>query len=1050
MKTKFSGILTLLLAFVVQLTFAQEKTISGTVSDESGLPLPGVNIVVKGTTNGTQTDFDGKYTITANTGDILAFTYLGLKAQEVTVGTSNTINVTMLEDAAVLDEVVVTALGIRREEKALGYSVQNIKGEGLTEAREANIANALSGKAAGIQVTSSSGAVGASSRVVLRGNSSITGNNEPLYVVDGVPIDNTSYGNAGSGGGTDLPNGASNINPDDIESISVLKGPNAAALYGLRAGNGVIVITTKSGKGKGNFSVSLNNNITFANPLILPDYQNSYGQGGDTTYFEFVDGASGGTGDGVDESWGPALDVGLEFIQWDSQLNGGVPLPWISHPDNVKDFFDTGLTVSSNLSITAGSETSSMRLSLGHTDQTGMIPFTDLKTHNISFTGKMDMGKHFHSGVSVNYTNEKSDNLPITGYSNENPVQQMVWSGRQVDFQALRDWRNLPLAAVGTAAEGTPLSWNANFQNNPYWVLETNLNQFKRDRVIGNIFLTVDLNDWMSFTTKVGMDHYSQLENTRKAIGSNENPFGFYSEVNRRYTEVNTDALLSINKDINEDFTFSLNVGANAMTRKYTSTYIALPNLELPNLFTTTNLQTGSVAVTREPFVTHPIRNQKINSIYGFGQVAYKNFLFLDFTARNDWSSVLPIENNSFFYPSVSASAVISDMFPEIKGKLNFLKLRGSWSEVGSTGALGPYNLNLTYGLNNNAYGNQAFTPNTLYNPNLKAESVTGTEFGLDLKMFDNRLRLSGTYYKQDSEDLIVPIAVTAATGSNFIWDNIAAMENKGIEIQLGGTILETEDFSFDVDLNWAKNDNTVTSLGELDSYILGGQWGVNLEARPGHPYGVLVGRGFERTPDGQVIHENGLPVIDNTTKILGDIAPDWTGGVNFAIRYKDFSLSTLIDAKIGGDIHSMTYSWGRYAGVLEETLYGRETGIVGSGVMADGNGGFVTNNVVVPAKLYNQNAYSNDVEESAIFDASYVKLRSVSLGYSLPARLLEGTFIDAIKFSVVGRNLAILYKKAPHIDPESGFSSANGEQGQEFGQSPSARSIGFNVNMKF
>ena len=1045
MKTKFSGILTLLLAFVVQFTFAQEKTISGTVSDESGLPLPGVNIVVKGTTNGTQTDFDGNYTITASAGDVLAFTYLGLKSQEVTVGTSNTINVTMMEDAAVLDEVVVTALGIKREEKALGYSVQNIGGDGLTEARESNLVNALSGKAAGIQVTSSSGSVGSSSRIVLRGNSSITGNNEPLFVVDGVPIDNTNWGSAGSGGGRDLPNGASNINPDDIESISVLKGPNAAALYGLRAGNGVIVITTKSGKGKGKFSVSLNNNITFSNPLVLPDYQNSYGQGGDTTYFEFVDGSSGGTGDGVDESWGPALDVGLEFIQWNSQLNGGIPLPWVSHPDNVKDFFDTGLTVSSNLSITSGSETSSMRLSLGHTDQKGMIPFTGLKTHTVGFTGKMDMGKRFHTGVSVNYVNDHSDQLPITGYNNENPAQQFIWSARQVDFQELRDWRNFPLAPVGTAAEGTPLNWNHNFQNNPYWVLETNLNGYKRDRVIGNVFLTVDLNDWMSLTTKVGMDHYSQLETVQKGIGSNENPFGFYQEITRRYTETNTDVLLSINKDINEDFAFSLNIGANAMKRKYTRLLAQADQLELPNFYSLSNIKTG---VT--PVFGNRRTEQRINSVYGFGQIAYKNFLFLDFTARNDWASVLPTQNNSFFYPSVSASAVITDMVPEIKGKLNFLKLRGSWSKVGSTGALGPYNLNQTYGLNNNAYGNQAFTPATLYNPNLKSETVTGTEFGLDLKMFSNRLRLSATYYKQISEDLLVPIQVSASAGVTSVWDNIGEMENKGFEIQLGGTVLETEDFSFDVDVNFAKNDNTVTSLGDLDTYILGGQWGVNLEARPGHPYGVLVGRGFERTDDGQVIYENGLPVIDNTTKILGDIAPDWTGGVNFDVQYKGFSLGTLIDAKIGGDIHSMSYSWGRYAGTLAETLYGRETGIVGAGVMSDGNGGYVPNNVVVPAKLFNQNAYSNDVEESAIFDASYVKLRSVSLGYQFPSKWLDGTFIQDIKVSVVGRNLAILYKKAPHIDPESGFSSANGNQGQEFGQAPSARSIGFNVNMKF
>ena len=1041
MKTKFSGILTLLLAFVVQLTFAQEKTISGTVSDESGLPLPGVNIIVKGTTTGTQTDFDGKYTIKANTGDVLTYSYVGLKAQEKTVGASTTINVTMLEDAAVLDEVVVTALGIKREEKALGYSVQSIKGDGLTEARESNISNAISGKVAGVQVTGTSGSVGASSRIVLRGNSSITGNNEPLYVVDGVPIDNRSFGNAGSGGGVDLPNGAADINPDDIESISVLKGPNAAALYGLRAGNGVIVITTKKGSGAKKFSISVNSNLTFSNPLILPDYQNSYGQGGDTSYFEFVDGAGGGVGDGVDESWGPALDSGLEFIQWNSQLNGGVPLPWRSYPDNVKDFLDTGLNISNNVSLS----TDKVRLSIGNSEEKGMVPFTELKKTTIGFNGTLDLGDRFTASVSATYFNIDSDNLPISGYNNENPFQQFIWSARNVNFSELRDWRNFPLAPAGTAAEGTPLNWNHNFQNNPYWVLETNRNTLEKDRLVGTIDLAYQLNDWLALSAKVGTDFYNQFETSRQAKGSNNAPDGTYFEIQRRFEEINSSVLISINKDINEDFSFSLNLGANQMKREYNSTSGFLPALELPNLYNLSNLQTGAT-----PTLGNNDNNQEINSVYGYGQIAFKNFFFIDFTARNDWASILPVDNNSFFYPSVSGSLVLTDALDIKSDAVNFLKLRGGWSKVGSTGALGAYNINPTFGLGNTGFGNQASLPNTQFNPNLKAETVTGVEFGIDGKFFNNRLRLGATYYDQKSEDLLVPIQVSAATGFTSVWDNVADMTNKGIEIQLGGTILESEDFSFDIDLNWAQNKNEVTSLGELDSYLLGGQWGVNLEARPGQPYGVIVGRDFERDPSGQVIYENGLPVVDQTYKVLGDIAPDWTGGANFAIRYKNFDFSALVDAKIGGEVHSMTYAWGRYAGTLEESLIGRETGVVGNGVMSDGNGGFVPNNVVVPAKVFNQASYNNDVESSSVFDASYVKLRQITLGYSLPKRFLKNTPIESLKFSVVGRNLAILYKKAPHIDPETGFSSANGEQGQEFGQYPSARNIGFNVNLKF
>ena len=1042
MKTKFNGILTLFLALVVQISFAQEKTVSGTVTDESGA-LPGVSIVIKGSKKGVETDFDGKYAITASNGDIFVFRYLGYKTVEKTVGNSNTINAVLEVGGEVLDEIVITAFGIKRSEKALGYSVQSIKGDAMTEARESNLTNAISGKVAGVQVTGTSGSVGASSRIVLRGNSSITGNNEPLYVVDGVPISNSSFGNAGSGGGVDLPNGAADLNPDDIESITVLKGPNAAALYGLRAGNGVIVITTKKGDASKKFSVSINTNVTMSNPLLLPDYQNSYGQGGDTNHFNYVDGASGGIGDGVDESWGPALDAGLEFVQWDSQLtNNGNPTPWISYPDNVKDFLNTGINISNNVSITSGG----FRLSLGNSEQRGMVPFTELKKFTVGVSGTLKLGERVTASVSLNYFNQDSDNIPISGYNNENPFQQFIWSARQVNFTDLRNWREFPLAPDNTAAAGTPLNWNHNFQNNPYWVLETNRNTFEKDRLIGNVDITSKLTDDLSLSTKLGVDSFSQFTTNRQAVGSNNAQDGSYAQSQRRFEEVNASFLLDYNKNFSENFSFSLSLGGNHMNRTYDRLSGSLPALELPNLYSLSNLQTGSTAN-----ISNYHSDQQINSFYGYGQFSYKDMFFLDFTGRNDWSSILPVANSSFFYPSLQGSVVLSDVFPVLKeNNINFLKIRGGWSQVGSTGALGAYSLNQTFGLNNSGFGNQASVPNTQFNPNLKAETVTGVEFGIDAKMFANRLRFSATYYDQKSADLLVPIQVTAATGFTNVWDNIADMSNSGYELQLGGTIIKKEDFSFDIDVNFAQNKNEVTSLGDLDTYVLGGQWGLSLEARPGQPYGSLVGRDFERTTSGEVIYENGLPLIDSTQKIIGNITPDWTGGASFSIRYKAFDLSTLIDAKIGGDVHSMTYSWGRYAGTLSETLIGRETGVVGNGVMSDGNGGYVANNVTVSAKSFNQSSYSNSIESSAIFDASYVKLRQVSIGYTLPRKFIENSVIKSLKVSVVGRNLLILHKNTPHIDPETGFSASNGNQGQEFGQYPSARNIGFNINMRF
>ena len=1026
----------------MQLTFAQEKTISGTVSDKSGV-LPGVSVLIEGSTKGVETDFDGKYSIEANSGDVFVFRYLGYETAKITVAASNIINVTLKEGGELLDEIVITAFGIKRSEKALGYSVQSIKGESMTEARESNITNAISGKIAGVQVTGTSGSVGASSRIVLRGNSSITGNNEPLYVVDGVPISNSSFGGAGAYGGVDLPNGAADINPDDIETITVLKGPNAAALYGLRAGNGVIVITTKKGDASKKFSVSINTNVTMSNPLLLPDYQNSYGQGGDTNHFNYLDGASGGIGDGVDESWGPALDAGLEFVQWDSQLtNNGNPTPWISHPDNVKDFLNTGINISNNVSITSGG----FRLSIGNSEQEGMVPFTELKKFTVGVSGSLKLGERITASVSLNYFNQDSDNIPITGYNNENPFQQFIWSARQVNFTDLRNWRDFPLAPANTAAAGTPLNWNHNFQNNPYWVLETNRNTFSKDRLIGNVDLTTQLTEDLSLSTKLGVDSFSQFTTNRQAVGSNNAQNGAYAESQRRFEEVNASFLLDYNKNFSEDFSFSLSLGGNHMNRTYDRLSGSLPALELPNLYSLSNLQTGSTAS-----ISNYHSDQQINSFYGYGQFSYKDMFFIDFTGRNDWSSILPVANSSFFYPSLQGSVVLSDVFPVLKeNNINFLKIRGGWSQVGSTGALGAYSLNQTFGLNNSGFGNQASVPNTQFNPNLKAETVTGVEFGIDAKMFANRLRFSATYYDQKSADLLVPIQVTAATGFTNVWDNIADMSNSGYELQLGGTIIKKEDFSFDIDVNFAQNKNEVTSLGDLDTYVLGGQWGLSLEARPGQPYGSLVGRDFERTTSGEVIYENGLPLIDSTQKIIGNIAPDWTGGASFSIRYKAFDLSTLIDAKIGGDVHSMTYSWGRYAGTLSETLIGRETGVVGNGVMSDGNGGYVANNVTVSAKSFNQSSYSNSIESSAIFDASYVKLRQVSIGYTLPRKFIENSVIKSLKVSVVGRNLLILHKNTPHIDPETGFSASNGNQGQEFGQYPSARNIGFNINMRF
>ncbi len=1047
MRSKFKWIFTLLVAFTMQFSFAQEKTVTGVVSDELG-PIAGANVVVDGTTRGTTTDFDGNYTIKAKQGEVLVISYTGKKAVRITIAAASSYNVSLKDDVVEGKEVVVTALNIKKEEKAVTYAAQSVKGSSMTEARESNLVNALSGKIAGVQVTNSSGAVGSSSRIVLRGASTITGNNQALFVIDGVPFDNTNYGNASSGGGRDLPNGAASINPDDIESVTVLKGPTAAALYGIRASKGVILITTKSGKKKDKFEVSFNSNITFSNPLLLPNYQNSYGQGATSDFFQYVDGAGGGYNDGVDESWGPALDRGLSFVQWDSYKNGGMPTPWISHPNNVKNFYDTGVTQSNSITLISGGENNNFRLSIGNSDEKGIIPFTDFKKFNVGFNGNMKLGEKLTAGANVTFFNNKSNNLPPVGYSSSNVVQQFIWSARNVNFPDLKNWRNLPLAPVGTAAEGTPLNWNNVFQNNPYWVLETNRNTFDQDRVTGSTYLNYKFNDKLSINGKLSLDHYSQRETVRADIGSNENKDGYYAEVARRYSEINAETILTYQTDLTSDLKLSLNAGMNTLKRVRNTVIGELTGgLELPGLFTLSNVKSGTT-----PSIDSDSFDQRINSVFGFGQLSYKNYAFLDFSGRNDWSSVLPVKNNSFFYPAVSGSFVLSEVLGLQNAKVNYVKLRAGWSKVGGTGPLGEYSTNRTFTLANNNFGTQSSVPNTQWNPNIKPESTVGTEFGVDVNAYNNRIRLAATYYSQTSSDLILPLQVEASSGFTSSWENAGEMTNKGIELQLGLTPIKTDNFSFDIDLNFAKNRNEVTSLGGADSYTLGDQWGMQLQAIPGQAYGAIVGFPYARTESGDIIYENGLPKVNNSElAVLGNITPDWTGGANFTFKYKNFDLSTLVDAKIGGDIFSMTYMWGRYAGTLEETLIGRETGVVGNGVVSDGAGGYVPNNVVVDAKTFNQYAYNySNFTESGIFDASYVKLRQVVFGYSLPKNWLKGTFIQDFKVSVVGRNLALLYKKAPHIDPESAFSNANGEQGQEFGQLPSARTYGFNINVKF
>ena len=1045
MKTKFSGILTLLLAFVVQFTFAQEKTVSGTVSDNNGLPLPGATVVIQGTSTGTSTDFDGNYSINTNVGDVLNFSYVGYSGQSVTVGASNSINVTLQPDNE-LEEVVVTALGIKREEKALGYSTQSVDSENLTAVRDANIVNSLSGKIAGVNITNSSGAVGAESRIVIRGISSISGDAQPLVVVDGVVMDNGSYGSSFSSGGNSTPNGLADLNQDDIESINVLKGGAATSLYGMRGSNGVLVVTTKSGKQSDKLGIDITSSVSFENAYVLPDYQNSYGQGPSSTYFEFDDGVHGDGG--VDESWGPALDAGLEFIQWNS-VNGEA-LPWVSQPDNVKDFFETGVTTNNNVAFSKGGDGYSGRLSLGLTDQKGILYNTDLRKYNVGGRVDFDLSDKWTAGFSVNYIKTESDNLPSVGYGDSNnQLGQMVWAGRNVDFQALKDYNNIPTGFAAGADVATPINWNLAYNNNPYWSLDTNTNTFDRTRLLGNVSLGYQISEKFSISAQTGIDYWSSLDTRRRAFGTYENVRGFYDETQRTRHEINTQAILSFNTDITEDFKLNANVGGNMMVNDYHRLYMQAPELQIPDLYNISNTRDG---VT--PVLTQRQIDEKINSLFGFAGFSYKDYLFLDFTARNDWASVLPIDNNSFFYPSITGSAIVSDMFDIKSDAISYLKLRGGWSKVGSAGPLAPYSLEPSFAYSTQPWGTTpvAFYPGALWNPNIKNEDTQEVEVGFEARLLKSRLRLDVAYYDKETTDVIMAKDIDPASGNTSYWDNVADITNKGIEITLGADIIKnTDGFNLGVNINFAKNTNEANNIDddpttENGQVVLGGLWNVDVVAREGEAVGALYGPAFLRNDDGEIIYSNGLPQRDPTFKILGNINADWTGGLNVNMSYKNLSLSTLIDVKKGGDIYSQTNSWGKLAGVLEETIQGRETGIIGDGVLADGS----PNNVVTTANSFFATAYSQNIAESSIYDASFVKWRELAISYRLPNKLIDNIGIDQVSLGVTVRNLAILYKEVPHIDPESAFNSGTGNQGLEYAQIPSTRSIGFNLNVKF
>ena len=1039
---------------------AQQNTINGKVMDLNNNPIPGVNVLVIGTSQGTITDIEGNYRLDVNKdNERLLFSFVGYETKEVNINGRSTINVSLTESSRELGEVIVTALGVERETKALGYAVQEVKGNTITEARETNLVNSLAGRVAGVNVTGSSTTVGGSSRITIRGESSLDINkNQPLFIVDGVPINNNVVGSSGSGNmETDYGNGAAEVNPDDIESISILKGPNAAALYGSRAANGVIIITTKSGKGVKGIGVSVNSTTTFEKPLLLPDWQDQYGQG-NRGQFAFVNGSGAGIADGVDESWGPRLD-GQLIPQFDSPrdvagFRGGDidaapagstinPTPWTSNPDNVTDFFETGVTLTNNVAVSGGNENGSFRLSYTNLDQSGMLPNTDLNRNTLLFSSNYQLTDKLKANAMVNYIRSRSDNRPSISYGTESPMYLWVWYGRQINTDNLRDYWQPGL-------EGRQqFNYNYNYHDNPYFTMYENTNGQAKDRVLGNVSLTYDFTDELSLMVRSGTDFYRELRDRKRAFSTQRFPFGMYREDNIFFEERNTDFLLSYNKNFENIWDIGLSFGGNRMDQTYEYNELVAPQLSIPEIY---NFGNSRVDLQAEEFVN----KKRINSLYGLARIGFKNILFLDLTARNDWSSTLPTDNNSYFYPSVSASAIISDIV-ELPSFFAFAKLRAGWAQVGND--TDPYRLSNVYNYLP-AFGNsQRVTESSVIrNPELKPEIVSSYEIGTDLRFLDGRIGLDFTYYNMSSRNQILQIDVDRTSGYSSTVINAGEIKNQGLELMLTGTPVQLSNgFQWDFNLNWTRNRSEVVELAEgIPSYRIAGNRGAEILAVPGERMGDIYGSVFQRH-EGQIVYnESGFPLRTSELENVGNYSPDWMAGIYNTLSYKGFNLGLLLDIRQGGIIVSQTTWIGRNAGQLEGTALGRENGLVGDGVIVtdrDEAGNITSvrpNDVVVPARDWNYQYFrrENNVE-AATWDASFTKLREIKFGYSFPNSLFGDIPIRDVNLSIVGRNVA-LWTQNPHIDPEN-LSMTGGTlvPGVENMAYPTPRSIGFNLNFK-
>lgn len=1059
---------------------AQVTTVRGIVTtEEDGEPVIGASVIVKGTSLGTVTDVNGRFELSGfpPSATRLLISYISLMAKEVAIAPQ--VSVTLKSDTHLLDEVVVTALGISREKKALGYTAQEVKQNALVQGKDNNLLNSLSGKIAGVRITNTQGDVG-SSRIVIRGETSIAGENQPLFIVDGIPVDNSQL-NARSSG-RDFKNAIADLNPEDIKTLTVLKGPNAAALYGARAAHGAIVITTKGGdKRQKGIGITLHSSTQVSFVATLPEFQNLFGQGAGGR-FSYVDGKGAGVNDGVDESWGPRLDIGLLIPQFDSPLDADgnrVATPWVSHPNNVRDYFRMGISTNNGISVARGDDKYQFRVGYNYEKQVSIVPDAGTNKTNISLNTDYHLAKWIVVGATANYIVYTAPSLPGSAtpsgsnVRSNSPMLQFLWFGRQVDTNSLK-------------ADYTR-NWNSSYYDNPFWSTSYNTQSQERHRLIGDLHAEFRLTDGLNVRFRTSTDWYNDRRKSKVKWGSAGagSPYGSYAEDAYTVKENNTEVLATYIKQLNKNWGIDALLGFNVRNKQYENNYQAAPRLAVADLYTLTN--------SRDPLTSsNDFYRLRQYGLYGSIQLDYRRWAFLNITGRNDWSSTLPVDNNSYFYPSVTASVLLSEAFGWRSKAVNYLKIRGGWSQVGADA--NPYQLATVFTSETAFNGNPLQSSSTIgMNSNLKPENTSSIEAGFEAAFWDNRLCLDFTYYKTDSRNQILKLATTAASGYTSQVRNAGHIRNRGYEIQLGAVPIQTsKGFRWNLDLNYGANSSKVVKLddeGLITSYQLYSS-GIQILASVGEAYGTLFGTSYVRDANGNVVVDaNGLPKISTTNKTLGKFTPDWTGGISNTFSYRSLSLSFLIDASVGGSIFSNTNKTGKYTGVLANTLSGRDaehgglwyytdamgnnvrlpespsysvssdglyyaqvngqsTRVYQDGIMVEG----VTesgskNEEVVSAEKYYHRIYS--IAEANVYDASYVKLREVALSYRLPRLWTQKLHLQEASVTLTGRNLWTIYKSVPNIDPESALTTGNA-QGVEAYSLPTTRSFGVNLSVKF